>query len=178
MIVRELYNAEKLALTLQRLAHKLLESRSNLSELVFVGMQPRGVFLARRLHQVVCQLTDQTIPYGEIDPTFFRDDFRRKESPLLPAKTELPFSPEGKEVLLIDDVLYTGRTVRAALTALFSFGRPARVDFLVLVDRKRKREIPIEAKYVGITVETLDSEKVFVEWVENAGKDSVRIQSV
>lgn len=177
MTVRELYNADKLAVTLQRLAHKLLESRPQPSELAFIGMQPRGVLLSRRFHRLVCDLTGQDIPYGEVDATFYRDDFRRSPKPLLPNKTYLPFDVEGKEILLIDDVLYTGRTVRAALTALFSYGRPRRVDFLVLVDRKRKREIPIEAKYVGITVETLDTEKVMVEWLETHGADSVRIQS-
>jgi pyrimidine operon attenuation protein/uracil phosphoribosyltransferase len=128
-----------------------------------LGLQPRGTFLAEMIWRKLQQLTRKKIPFGLLDTTFHRDDFRRREVPAKASETRIDFVIEGKEVILIDDVLYTGRTVRAAMDAMLSFGRPQKVELLVLVDRKHTRDVPIEANYVGKYVDTLESQKVLVE---------------
>lgn len=174
-----LFQGNKLEVTLSRLCHQLIENHGKFSNTVILGLQPRGVYLSRRIHSLlgdILPLAD--IPYGELDVTFYRDDFRRQDSPLIANQTAIDFLIEGKNVILIDDVLYTGRTVRAALDAMLGFGRPANVELLVLVDRHRMRELPVQPKYVGIRVDTLPTEKVIVRLKEGGGKDSVRIESV
>jgi len=176
MEVRVLYDEDRLLVTLYRIAHQVVENHPDPSKLYIIGLQPRGILLAKKIHDILNGIYNYSIPYGELDATFFRDDFRRKTTPLLPEQTILG-SVEDKNILLVDDVLYTGRTLRAALSAVVTYGRPSKVELLVLIDRRRKREFPIEPNYVGFSVETLDSEKVYVEWAEPHGKDTARIQS-
>lgn len=173
-----LLHEKKLEVTLLRLCHQLIENHQDFKDSAILAIQPRGVYLGRRIHELLKQLAPETeIPYGELDVTFYRDDFRRQNQPLKASKTRVDFVVEGKRIILIDDVLYTGRTVRAAMDAMLAFGRPDEVELLTLVDRKRMREVPIEAEYVGIEVDTLDSEKVIVRLKEGGGEDSVRIES-
>jgi pyrimidine operon attenuation protein / uracil phosphoribosyltransferase len=130
---------------------------------IILGLQPRGIFLAELIHKKLKSLTKKDIPLGYLDTTFYRDDFRRRDTPAKASETKVPFVIEGKDVILIDDVLYTGRSVRAALDAMIAFGRPAKVELLVLVDRANTRDLPIAADYVGKLVNTLESQRVLVE---------------
>jgi pyrimidine operon attenuation protein/uracil phosphoribosyltransferase len=129
-------------------------------------MQPKGVFLADRISKKLSELLGKDIPTGTLDISFNRDDFRRREIPAKSYSTNIPFPIEGKKVILVDDVLFTGRSIRSALEALVTFGRPSKVEFLALVDRKPSRDVPIEADYVGQKVNTLPSQKVLVELKE------------
>jgi pyrimidine operon attenuation protein/uracil phosphoribosyltransferase len=153
-----------LQIMLQRLCHQLIETHGDFSDTVLIGLQPRGKFLAQRLHKLLEEITGQTIPLGFLDTTFYRDDFRRRESPHAANATSINFIIENRKVVLIDDVLFTGRSVRAALDAMIAFGRPAAVELLVLVDRRYQRDLPIEATYAGQHVNSLASQKVLVEW--------------
>lgn len=156
-------DSELLDITLSRLCEQLIENHFDFRDSVILGMQPRGIFLAEIIHQKLTKLTKKKIPFGYLDTTFHRDDFRRREVVAKASETKIDFVIEGKRVILIDDVLYTGRTVRAALDAMIAFGRPAKVELLVLVDRKYTRDLPIAADYVGKEVDTLDSQRVLVE---------------
>jgi pyrimidine operon attenuation protein / uracil phosphoribosyltransferase len=174
----DLFLPGQLDITLLRLCHQLVENHVDFKNTVILAIQPRGVFLGRRMHALLQSLRPElAIPYGELDVTFFRDDVRRHASPLLANATKVDFLVEAKRVILVDDVLYTGRTIRAALDAMLAFGRPAAVELLVLVDRKRQRELPVEAMYTGISVDVLPHEKVIVRLKESGGEDSVRIES-
>jgi pyrimidine operon attenuation protein/uracil phosphoribosyltransferase len=165
---------EQLEVTITRLCHQLIEVHDNFQHSVVIGLQPRGIYLAQRIHQKLCViLKNKKISLGELDTTFFRDDFRRKE--LIPNKTNIDFIIEEKNVVLIDDVLYTGRTIRAGLDAMLAFGRPKDVELLVLIDRRLSRHLPIQAKYVGKTIDSIESQKVKVEWKETDGKDRVTL---
>lgn len=126
-------------------------------------MQPRGIFLAELIHRNLERDIKKSIPLGYLDATFYRDDFRRRDTPAKASETRVPFVIEEKKVVLVDDVLFTGRTVRAALDAMIAFGRPAKVELLVLIDRRYNRDLPIAPDYVGKTVNTLSSQRVLVE---------------
>lgn len=152
-----------LNVTLDRLCHQLLENHATFEDTVLVGMQPRGVFVAALIHEKLQVKLGKKVPFGVLDVTFHRDDFRRREIPAKASETRIDFIIEEKNVILIDDVLYTGRTVRSALDALISFGRPKQVELLVLIDRKHTRHLPIAADYVGRYVDTLETQKVLVE---------------
>jgi pyrimidine operon attenuation protein / uracil phosphoribosyltransferase len=154
-----------LELTMDRLCQQLIENHGLFAETVLVGMQPRGRFFAARIHQRLEHLTGRSIPIGQLDTTFYRDDFRRG-APLKASQTVMPFLIEKKKVVLIDDVLYTGRTIRAALTALGEYGRPNKIELLVLIDRIYSRDQPIQADYVGRSVNTIQSQRVEVAWTE------------
>ncbi len=174
----DLFPEGKLRITLLRLCHQLLESYDQFQDTVMLGIQPRGVFLAKRIIDTLKTIDDNLyLPYGALDITFFRDDFRRRGAPLTPNRTKIDFLIEQNRVILVDDVLYTGRTVRAALDAMLAYGRPQSVELLVLVDRKRKRELPIEPSFVGIEVDTIETERVIVELMESGGKDQVYLVS-
>jgi pyrimidine operon attenuation protein/uracil phosphoribosyltransferase len=174
----DLFLPGQLNVTLLRLCHQLIEHHVDFKNTVLLAIQPRGVYLGRRVHALLQGLLpDMALPYGELDVTFFRDDVRRHASPLLANATKVDFLVEGKRVILVDDVLYTGRTIRAALDAMLAFGRPASVELLVLVDRKRQRELPVEAMYTGISIDVLPAEKVIVRLREGGGQDTVRIES-
>jgi pyrimidine operon attenuation protein/uracil phosphoribosyltransferase len=167
-----LISEQQLPSIIKRLAHQILETYPGLANTVIVGLQPRGVFLSDKIVAALQQeLSPEQVVYGKLDITFFRDDIRRALH--LPTETDLPFSIEGKTVILIDDVLYTGRTIRAALDALLSFGRPSKVALCVLVDRKPSRELPIQPDFAGKEMDTLTPQKVKVRWKEHDGVDDV-----
>ena len=147
------------------------ENHQDFSESVILGLQPRGIYLAERIVARLNDILSTDIPLGYLDTTFYRDDFRRRDQPLKPNETKVPFIIENKKVILIDDVLYTGRSVRAALDAMIAFGRPTKVEFLVLIDRLYTREIPVEANYIGKKVNTLQSQKVLVELSEQGSEE-------
>jgi len=154
-----------LEITISRLCQELIENQINGIETVILGLQPRGIYFAQRI-QTELQKHSETAPLlGKLDATFYRDDFRRRD-PLAPNSTEIPFLVENKRVILVDDVLATGRMVRAAMDALNAFGRPAKVELCVLIDRIYNRDLPIHPDYVGKSVNTLATEKVLVEWTE------------
>ena len=167
-----LISEQQLPSIVKRLAHQILETYPGLTNAVIVGLQPRGVYLSDRivaaLHQ---ELPAEKVQYGKLDITFYRDDVRRDLH--LAKATDLPFSIEGKTVILIDDVLFTGRTIRAALDALLSFGRPSKVSLCVLVDRKPSRELPIQPDFTGKEMVDSSPYKVKVRWKENDGVDDV-----
>lgn len=170
-----LLSGAKFQITLQRLCHQLIENHQDFSDSVIVGIQPRGVYLARRIvKELKKTLSLKQIPSGDLDITFFRDDFRMKGSlPLSPSSTNMDFIVEDKKVILVDDVLWTGRTIRSALDALQSFGGPQKVELLVLVDRRFARHLPIEPDYIGLSVDSINSQKVIVSWQETDEMDQV-----
>lgn len=169
----DLFPEGKLPVTLARMCHELIEHYAPFEDTVIIGIQQRGVFLARRIQSLIATETGIEVPLGELDVTFFRDDIRLQSAPLSPNRTHVPFLIERKRVILVDDVLYTGRTVRSALDAMLAFGRPASVSLLSLVRRKRAQELPVRASFVGIEVDTLQSERVAVELAESGGNDKV-----
>ncbi len=171
---RLILDSTQLDLSIKRLCFQLIENHDNFSNSVLIGLQPRGIFLAKRIHanlQEILRIDD--IKLGSMDTTFFRDDFRRRDNPLTPNKTNIDFIIEGKKVVLIDDVLFTGRTIRAGMDAMLAYGRPDLVELLVLVDRRYSRHLPIEPNYVGTKVDSLQSERVEAKWEETDGKNEV-----
>jgi len=159
-------------LSIQRLAHQMLENNQDLDNTVIIGLQPRGIFLSDRIVAALKSIVpQQKIQYGRLDITFYRDDVRN--SLHIANTTDIPFSIEGKSVILIDDVLYTGRTIRAALDALLDFGRPAKVSLCVLIDRRFSRELPIQPDFAGKAIDTIITDKVKVNWKEKDEKDEV-----
>lgn len=170
---RLLFNSKLLQVTISRLCQHLIENHGDFSDSVILGLQPRGIYLAERIRKELEAALSKPIQLGYLDTTFHRDDFRRREEPLVPSQTKVPFIIEGKKVVLIDDVLFTGRSVRAALDAMITFGRPAKVELLVLIDRMYSRHLPIEANYVGRKVNTLPSQRVMVELEEQGKKDNI-----
>jgi pyrimidine operon attenuation protein/uracil phosphoribosyltransferase len=166
-------NEKQVDLTLRRLCYQLIETHNDFSNTVLIGFQPRGIHVLERLKNRLESILNHTVICGNLDITFYRDDIRRRERPIIPSVTNIDFDIENKNVVLIDDVLYTGRTIRSGLDALLAFGRPKKVELLTLIDRRFQRDLPIQADYVGFTVDTLASEKVSVEWEEIEGKDQV-----
>jgi pyrimidine operon attenuation protein/uracil phosphoribosyltransferase len=163
-----------LEITISRLCYQLIENHDDFSNSAILGLQPRGKFVAERIKSQLEVLLKGKIKIGYLDTTFYRDDFRRRESPKQANETNIPFLIEDKNIILIDDVLYTGRSVRAALDAMISFGRPKTVELLVLVDRKYTRDLPIQPNYIGRSVNTMQSQRVMVEWREQGRKkDSI-----
>ena len=166
----------RFALTIDRLCHQLIENYDSFHDTCLIGIQPRGVALADRIHQRLTEITNiQHIEYGKLDITFYRDDFRQRDKPLRASVTEMDFIVEDKNVILIDDVLYTGRTIAAALTALQHYGRAKKMELLALIDRRFNRDVPIMADYIGMQVDALDEAYVKVEWEKTEGKDRVLI---
>ncbi|ALM47567.1 PyrR protein [Flavobacterium psychrophilum] len=169
-----LLTSREVNIILHRLACQLIEKHLDFSDTVLIGLQPRGRFLAERIKQLLEQEYNvSSIELGFLDITFFRDDFRRSDKPLEANRTEIDFLVENKKVVFIDDVLYTGRSIRAALTAIQSFGRPSEIELLVLIDRRFSRHLPIQPDYRGRQVDAINDEKVKVSWKENDGEDSV-----
>lgn len=156
-------DSDLLDITLSRLCQEIVENHDQFADSVILGLQPRGVHLANLIQEKLKKITGHEIPVGYLDTTFHRDDFRRRDTPAKASEMRVPFVIEGKKVILIDDVLFTGRTVRAALDAMIAFGRPAKVELLVLIDRKHNRDLPIAADYVGKNVNTIATQKVLVE---------------
>ena len=165
---------ERFALTIERLCHQLIEDWGDFTDACIIGIQPRGTQLSNRIYERLKVLTgNQGIEYGRLDITFYRDDFRMPDGPLAPHPNEIEFLVADKKVLLIDDVLYTGRTISAALSALQHYGRPSMVELLVLVDRRFNRQLPIQPDYIGISVDALDEAYVKVRWQEIHGGDEI-----
>ena len=174
---KNILDKKSFELTISRLCYQLIENHDDFSETALVGIQPRGIPLTNRISEQLRQiLGTNDLLVGNIDVTFSRDDFRRRETPILPKSTKMDFIVEDKKVVLIDDVLFTGRTVRAALDEILAYGRPREVELLVLIDRRFSRHLPIEPNYVGSTIDTIATEKVKVEWQEIEGQDRVLVQ--
>ena len=169
-----LLNSKEIAIILHRLACQLIEKHLDFSNTILIGIQPRGTFLAERLKSLLesdYQIKD--VALGYLDITFFRDDFRRTDKPIEANQTKIDFLVEGKNVIFIDDVLYTGRSIRSALTAIQSFGRPSEIELLVLIDRRFSRHLPIQPDYRGRQVDAINNQKVIVSWQENEKEDGV-----
>ncbi len=165
-------DADDIRRTLVRIAHEIVERNPD-QQVALVGIHRRGAHLATRLHRLVCDLLDRDVPLGDIDIAFYRDDLATREAPVV-GSSQLPFRLEDYTVVLVDDVLYTGRTVRAGIEALFAYGRPARVQLAVLADRGH-RELPIRPDYVGKNLPTSRGERVNVRIAEVDGTDEVTI---
>jgi|TARA_R110002126_G_scaffold78829_1_gene196074 pyrimidine operon attenuation protein / uracil phosphoribosyltransferase len=177
MSKKTLLNSKDIEIILHRLACQLIENHNDFSNTVLIGLQPRGSYLANRLTELLkTQYNIQNLQLGLLDITFYRDDFRRREEPLAATSTQINFLIEDKKVVIIDDVLYSGRSVRAALTALQSFGRPKNIELLVLIDRRFSRHLPIQPNYRGRQVDAINEEKVLVSWKETEKKDAVYIE--
>ena len=169
-----LLTSKEVNIILHRLACQLIEKHLDFSETILIGIQPRGTFLAERLKSLLeNEYNISNILLGYLDITFFRDDFRRNDKQLEANKTQIDFLVENKKVIFIDDVLYTGRSIRAALTAIQSFGRPTSIELLTLIDRRFSRDLPIQPDYRGRQVDAINDEKVKVCWVEQDGEDAV-----
>jgi len=174
MSQKVLLTSKEVNIILHRLACQLIEKHLDFSDTIIIGLQPRGAFLAKRIVKVLQdEYQVKNIQFGLLDITFFRDDFRRGEKTLEANKTQIDFIVEDKKVIFIDDVLYTGRSIRSALTAIQSFGRPSEIELLVLIDRRFSRHLPIQPDYRGRQVDAINNEKVKVCWVENEGEDAV-----
>jgi len=174
MSQKVLLSSKEIHIILHRLACQLLENHLDFKNTVLIGLQPRGIYLAARLAKILREDYEvEHIDFGSLDITFYRDDFRRGEKTLEANKTNINFLVEDKKVVLIDDVLYTGRSIRAALTAIQSFGRPAEIELMTLIDRRFSRHLPIQPNYRGRQVDAINNEKVKVLWKENDGKDII-----
>lgn len=174
MAKKKLLNNNTIAIILQRLACQLIENHNDFKNTVLIGLQPRGVYLANRLAKILKEdykISD--LKLGQLDITFYRDDFRRRDEPLEANKTDINFTIENKKVVFIDDVLFSGRSIRAALTAVQSFGRPSEIELLVLIDRRFSRHLPIQPDYKGFQVDAINQEKVLVQWQEQNKTDAV-----
>ena len=174
MGVKILLNSKEIEVIINRLCCQLIENHMDFKQTVLIGIQPRGTFLAQKMVETLSKkygISD--INFGVLDITFFRDDFRRSEKPLVANTTDINFIVENKQVVFIDDVLYTGRSIRAALTAIQSFGRPSKIELLVFIDRRFSRHLPIQPDYTGWKVDAINEERVVVHWAENDKEDAV-----
>ncbi len=170
--MKSILTGAQVALSVKRLAHQILENHLHLENTAIIGLQPRGIYLSDRIvNELRSLMPSSSILYGKLDITFYRDDVRN--SLHLANTTSINFNVENKNVIIVDDVLWTGRTIRAALDALQAFGRPAKVKLCVLIDRRFSRELPIQADYVGRTIDTFASQKVIVKWKEKTEVDEV-----
>jgi len=174
MTQKVLLTSKEVNIILHRLACQLIEKHLDFSDTILIGIQPRGSYLADRLKDLLeKEYKVPNIALGYLDITFFRDDFRRTNKPLEANRTQINFLVENKKVIFIDDVLYTGRSIRAALTAIQSFGRPSGIELLTLIDRRFSRDLPIQPDYRGRQVDAINDEKVKVSWMEQDGEDGV-----
>lgn len=174
MSQKVLLSSKEINIILHRLACQLIENHLDFSKTVLIGLQPRGIYVAERIKKILEEeYKIKNIKLGYLDITFYRDDFRRGEKTLEANKTKIDFLIEEKKVVLIDDVLYTGRSIRSALTAIQSFGRPSEIELLTMIDRRFSRHLPIQPDYRGRQVDAFNNEKVKVEWKENEGEDKV-----
>ena len=178
MNTKQLLSAKEIEIILHRLACQLIENHDDFSNTVLIGLQPRGAFLAKRLVKLLKEAYGVTdLELGLLDITFYRDDFRRRDEPLEATPTDIDFLIEGKKVVIIDDVLYSGRSVRAALTAIQSYGRPENIELLVLIDRRFSRHLPIQPNYRGRQVDAINEEKVVVHWQETHEEDAIYLEN-
>tara|TARA_B100000925_G_scaffold288497_1_gene269605 strand:- start:2735 stop:3277 length:543 start_codon:yes stop_codon:yes gene_type:complete len=175
MPLKKILNAEQISSIISRLSFQLIEEHDDFSNTVIIAIQPRGILLAKRIIELL-KKKSYCVELGVLDITFFRDDFRRNQKSLTANKTNINFSIENKIVVLIDDVLFTGRSIRAALDALQSYGRPISVQLLNLIDRRFSRELPIQPDYCGIQVDSRLNQKVLVKWLEDDDEDAVYLE--
>ena len=174
MSKREIIDSRELNIALNRLCCKLIENHGDFSNSILIGLQPRGVQVLLRIVQLLeNEYNIKGIRSGLLDITFYRDDFRRRDGHLQPNKTKIDFLVEDEKVVFIDDVLYTGRSVRAAMDAILSFGRPSKMELLTLIDRRFSRDLPIQPDYKGRQVDSIESQRVEVLWEEINGRDAV-----
>lgn len=167
-------NSNQLNILINRLVCQLIENHNDFSNTVLIGLQPRGVFFLNRIISLLKNKYNcKNINYGLLDITFFRDDFRRHNKPLNPNISDMNVKIESKSVVLIDDVLYTGRSIRAALTAIETYGRPKLIELLILIDRRFSRELPIHPNYTGVKVDSIQNDRVTVNWKDKESEDSV-----
>ena len=171
-----LLSVKKINIILNRLCYQLIERHGNFSNVILIGLQPRGTLLLDRLIKLLIKSGIAELKTGKLDTTFFRDDFRRSEIPLSANTTVMDQSVEGKDVVLIDDVLFTGRTIRSALTAIDTYGRPNSIELLVLIDRRFSRHLPIQPDYLGAQIDALQGDKVKVVWSENETENIVYLE--
>ena len=173
-----LLNSKKIDIILNRLVCQLVENHKDFNDTVLIGLQPRGTFLIEKILEIFKKKYPTIIiNSGILDFTFFRDDFRRSKKTLKASSTQINFSIENKNVVLIDDVLFTGRSIKAAMSSMDSYGRPNSIELLVLIDRRYKREIPIQANYCGAKIDTFKGDKVNVVWNENSKKNVIYIEN-
>ena len=170
---KQIVSSEQFGIMIERLANQLIENHGDFSNTILVGIQPRGVEFSKRILEKLNQISDNNIQSGNLDITFFRDDFGRRDNPIEAQELDMNVSVEGKRVVLIDDVLFTGRSIRSAMDALLSFGRPKQVELMVLIDRRLTRHLPIQPNYVGRTVDTILEEKVIVRWKSSESEDKI-----
>ena len=166
-------------ITIERLCHQLIEGHNTFDNTVLIGVQPRGAYLNNRiLKKLKLIVPNSNIESGNVDISFYRDDLMRRDEPIVPDVMDINLSLEAKDVVLIDDVLFTGRSIRSAIDALMAFGRPKSVELLTLINRRFSRHLPIQPNYVGKTIDVMESEKIIVEWEENTGIDRVLIRQL
>lgn len=158
-------------MVVERLAHQLIENHLNFENSAIIGIQPRGILLAQRIVNIIEKSLQKKILYGQLDITFYRDDVSTALH--VPNLTEIPFDVSDKKIILVDDVLFTGRTIRSALDAILDFGRPQKIELLTLIDRRYSRQLPIQADYIGMTIDSIITQKVKVSWKEQQQKDEV-----
>ncbi len=165
---------KKFRFVLERISRQLIENHGDFSNTCLIGIQDRGGLFAERLFEILKrEMPELKLEFGKLDITFYRDDFRTGKAPLSASKTEMDFLIENKKVIIVDDVLYTGRTIQAALSAMQHYGRPRKVELAVMVDRRFNRELPIHADYIGTDVDAVDKAYVDVRWSQHDGEDKV-----
>ena len=176
---REILDQNLIAVTIERLCHQLIEVHHNFDNTVIVGVQPRGTFLNNRIIKKLQQIQPKIkIDSGNVDISFYRDDLMRRDKPIIPQAMDINISLEDKNIVLVDDVLYTGRSIRSAIDAILNFGRPKSVELLTLINRRFNRDLPIQPNYIGQNIDAMDSEKIIVEWKEVSHIDRVLIKKL
>jgi len=172
-----LLNANQIDIIINRLVCQLIENHHDFSNTILIGLQPRGIYLLKKLLNIFSKNhPDIKITSRNMDYTFFRDDFRRNEKTIKAKPSNIDISIENKKVVFVDDVLFTGRSIRAAMSSIDSYGRPECIELMVLIDRRFKRELPIEANYFGAKIDTIDGDKVSVIWGDNKVDNVVYIE--
>lgn len=175
---RVILKGPRFDIMVERLCRELVENYGDFGDTCVVGIQPRGTMFAERICSHLKEITGlKPVHYGKLDITFYRDDFRRRESPLRGSSTKMDFLVEDKKVILVDDVLYSGRTVQAAMTAIQHYGRASQIELAVLIDRRFNRHLPIQPNYTGLVVDAVDEAYVKVEWQEVDGEDRIKLFS-
>lgn len=172
-----LFNNKRLEITINRLCQQLIENHKTFKNTVLIGLQPRGIYFLNRIKKNLEKNLKKEIRTGYLDTTFYRDDFRSGDIPTA-KETSIPFIVDDKDVIIIDDVLFTGRTVRSAMEGIMNFGRPKKIELLVLVDRKFSRDVPIEPSYCGLKINTITSDRIEVNLTEQGFKeDNIMIEN-
>jgi len=164
---RLILDKKKIEIIVNRLCHQLIENHQDFSNSVLISLLPRGKYIGKIIYKKLKEITCKDIIYGELDISFYRDDLRKQSEPIVPHKMDMNLSVENKDVVIIDDVLYTGRSVRSAIDALMPFGRPKSIELLVFIDRRLRRHLPIQPDYAGKIIDSIDSEKVVVNIEKN-----------